>query len=591
MAARVLPKAITTRSGTDNSGVFNFSSGTTAEGNDTTVTTGTGSSYASFLLGQAIGGSQTVQSGSAYRKMLYALYVQDDWRTTPRLTVNAGFRWDMMTQAVEKHNALSNFDVTKTSPVGGFLGVAEYAGVNGEGRAFVPQNYGDFGPRLGFAYAITSDNKTILRGGIGIYYMATDISNYDGSSGSVNGFSSLTTSFSAPTAHGIEFQLQNGLPGPALLPLGAAGGPNAFLGQGANYVLPIAKDPTSQIFTLTVSRELPWNLVTDLSYIGNHGNHFINAPGEPNINTLLPQYYSMGTAALSASVPNPYAGIVPGSLGAATITEANLLKPYPYQTSVTLSSPRGSSYWANLGLLSVQRRIQHGLQIIAGYTFGKVTDEGIEGVSDLASVGTNTASTPQNWRNPKAEHSVDAIDVTHRFTVSGIYDLPFGTGQRFLSNAKFPRLVNGWQYNAILVMESGRPIGVTGASNQLATRPNLIPGVPLRVAHRSKSALYRTGDLEWFNPLAFVNPPDYTFGNAPRYFGNLRGPGTVNVDMSVFKTTRITERASLELRVEAFNALNHDNLSMPGSSFSADHRPTPLIHTPKVVLIRAQLLE
>jgi hypothetical protein len=351
------------------------------------------------------------------------------------------------------------------------------------------------------------------------------------------------------------------------VPLGAAGGQNAFLGQSAAYVLPNAKDPSSQQYTLTVSRELPLGLVTDVSYVGNHGNHFLNA--SPNINTLAPQYYSLGTAALSATVPNPYKGIVPGSLGAATITEANLLKPYPYMSSVTIQDPRNASYWSNLAMVSVQRRVQHGLQIIGAYTFGKILDEGVQGVSDLSAVGTSTSSSPQNWRNPQAEYSVDAIDVTQRVTVSGLYDLPFGVGQRFLSSPRTNRITSGWQYNIIMTLESGRPIGITGANNHLATRPNVIPGVPLKANRQGRNALYKTGTLQWFNPEAFVNPPDYTFGDAPRYFSTLRGPGTVNFDMSLFKTTHITEGTTLELRIEAYNALNHDNLSMPGAAFSA----------------------
>jgi hypothetical protein len=304
----------------------------------------------------------------------------------------------------------------------------------------------------------------------------------------------------------------------------------------------------------------------DATYLGNHGNHFLNA--SPNINTLPPQYYSMGTDALSASVKNPYAGIVPGSLGAPTITMANLLKPYPYMSTVTLQAPRNGSYWANLAMLSVQRRMSHGLQVIGGYTFGKITDEGIVGLSDASFVGTKTGDTPQNWRDMRAEHSVDAIDVTHRVTVSALYDLPFGLGRRFSSNSHFNRLISGWQYNVIMTLESGRPIAITGANNHLATRPNWDPNVSVHVLHPSRSVLYKTGRLEWFNPDAFVNPPDYTFGNVSRYLSNLRGPGTVNFDMSLFKTTHISERVALELRIEAFNALNHANLNMPGTGFS-----------------------
>jgi hypothetical protein len=162
------------QTGASTAGTFNFIAGTTAAGNNTTVTTGTGSQYASFLLGQVNNASQLVQAGSAFRRMMYALYLQDDWRATPRLTINAGLRWDFMSQAVEKQNGIQNFNINETNPLNGFAGAIEYAGVNGAGRNFVKQNWADFGPRFGFAYNLTSDNKTILRGGIGLYYPATD---------------------------------------------------------------------------------------------------------------------------------------------------------------------------------------------------------------------------------------------------------------------------------------------------------------------------------------------------------------------------------------------------------------------------------
>ncbi len=561
------------QTGASPSGTFTFIAGSTAAGNNTTVTTGTGSTYASYLLGQVNSASQLVTAGSAFRRMMYAAYIQDDWRATSRLTINAGLRWDFMSQAVEKKNGIQNFNINQTNPLNGFPGAIEYAGVNGAGRNFVNNNYGDFGPRLGFAYSLTNDAKTILRGGLGIYYPAVDIQSYDQSSGNTNGYTSFTTTYTSPTSNGADFLLKNGFPFAWGVPLGAAGGQNAFLGQSAAYVLPNAKDPSSQQYTLTVSREIPMGVVADFSYVGNHGNHFLNA--SPNINTLAPQYYSLGTAALSASVPNPYKGIVPGSLGAATITEANLLKPYPYMSTVTLQDSRNASYWSNLAMLSVQRRVQHGLQVIGAYTFSKILDRGVQGLSDLSAVGTSTSSSPQDWRNPQAEYSVDAIDVTHRLTFSGLYDLPFGVGQRFLSSPRTDRLTSGWQYNVIMTLESGRPISVTGASNHLATRPNVNPNVPVRAPHRGRDALYKTGSLQWFNPAAFVNPPDYTFGNAPRYFSDVRGPGTVNFDMSLVKTTRITESTSLELRFEAYNALNHDNLSMPNASFSAGPPANP----------------
>jgi hypothetical protein len=558
------------------SGQFNFIAGTTAEGNDTTVTTGTGNAFASYLLGEVNNATQVVIGGSAYRRMLYAGYVQDDWRVTPRLTINAGLRYDMQTQAVEKHNGIENFNVNEPNPTNSsFKGLVEYAGTSGYGRNFVAENFGDYGPRLGFAYSLDSKSATVLRGGIAIYYPSTAVYTYDQSSGNPLGYTSYTTTWTAATAEGIDFQLQNGFPTAYGVPLGVKGGENAFLGQSAAYIDPIAKDPSAQVFSATVSRQLPWNTVVDVSYAGNHGNHFENY--SPNLNFLSPQYYSLGTAALSAQVTNPNAGLVPGSLGAATLTQAQLLKPFPYMSGVTMQNPRNGYYWSNQALLSVQRRVSNGLQMMGAYTFGKMTDAGVQNVANLSSVGMGTSASPQDPYNPRADHSLDTIDATHRLTISGLYDLPFGKGQRFANGGgATDRLVSGWQFNSIFTMQSGYPIGITGATNQgIATRPNWNPNVSPFVQHQGRSVLYKTGKLEWFNPQAFTDPADYSFGNVPREMGNMFGPGTVNIDMSVFKTTHITERTSFEFRIEAYNALNHPNLPMPGTAFAAGAPANP----------------
>ena len=563
------------QTGSSASGNFNFSAATTAEGNDTSIVSGTGSQFASFMLGQVTSANQLVQEGTALRRMLFAGYIQDDWHVSPRLTINAGLRYDVQTQAVEKHNGIENFDVTQKNPTNSlFTGLVEYANTNGYGRNFVKENYGDYGPRLGFAYSFDAKSMTVLRGGFAIYYPSTAEYSYDESSGNPAGYTSMTTTWSANTADGYLFELASGLPGMWAQPLGAAGGPNVFLGQTAAYINPVAKDPSAQVFDLTVSRQLPGDTVVDVSYIGNHGNHFENY--SPNLNFLSPQYYSLGTAALSAQVANPYAGLVPGSLGAAKLTQAQVLKPFPYMSAVTMQDPRNGYYWSNQALLSVQRRVSHGLQIMGAYTFGKITDAGVQNVSNLSAVGTGTSASPQNPYNPRADHSVDTIDATHRLTISGLYDLPFGRGQRFANGGRADRFVSGWQFNSIFTLQSGWPIGITGATNQgIATRPNWNPNVSPFVTHQSRSVLYKTGQLEWFNPLAFVDPPDYSFGNVPRVLGNLRGPGTVNMDMSLFKTTHITERLECEFRIEAYNALNHPNLPMPGTAFSAGKPADP----------------
>ncbi|NUQ28175.1 MAG: hypothetical protein HOQ35_06630 [Acidobacteriaceae bacterium] len=401
------------------SGLFNFSGNQTAAGTSTTVQTSAapGNIYASFLIGAVNNATAQLAAGTEYRKWLYATYLQDDWHVNARLTLNFGLRYDFMKQPYEKHNGYSNFDINVTNPTNGFKGAAVYAGQGGYGTNFVRENWNNWGPRAGFALLLTPNGKTVARGGYAVYYPTTAQNAYMQGAGSSNGFGSLGTSWASTTNYGPAFTLAGGIPYPATPPLGAAGGPNAFLGQSATYVSPSLKDPSSQQYTLTLSHELPSRTVVDVSYLGNHGRHF-DMPNI-NINTLDPSYYSRGTAYLNASVPNPYAGQVPGALGAPTITRANLLKPFPYMSAITLGFPRAAHFDGNYLLVNVQRRSDTGLQLIASYTYGKLMSLPI--YTDLSTVtGTPTGNGLQNWRNLDADYSIDAIDVRHRGTIAAL---------------------------------------------------------------------------------------------------------------------------------------------------------------------------
>lgn len=545
------------------SGTFTFIAGTTAAGNNTSVTAGTGSQYASFLIGAVNSANSTPALGNTWRNFLYAGYAQDDWRATPRLTVNAGLRYDYMANAYAQQNTFSNVDLTKpngSDPA--LLGLVEYAGVNGYGRDFADSNHNDWGPRLGFAYSLTPDNKTVLRGGAAIYYVSTAAEEYVQSDGSPNGFNSLTTSFSSSTPDGVLSLFHNGMPGTIAPVAGTALGQTGFLGQAVYTIRPEQKDPSSDQYTLTLSRELPFQWVVDATYIGNSGHHF--TLNEYNEDILNPSNYGLGTAFLNSQAPNPYAGLVPGSLGAATLTNAQLLKPYPYYADVYQSYTRGGYYHGNYLYVTAQRRVQHGLAVIGSFTYGKIEDLPI--FTDLSTApggGISTSNGPQNPYNLKADYSVDTFDVNKRGTVAGLYDLPFGKGERFLNgNSVLNAIAGGWQYNVIMTLESGRPLLITGATNQgIATRPNFNPGVSVKVANQGRS--------QWFNPLAFIDPPDYSFGNVPRTYSPLRGPAQANFDMSVFRSAHIKERTTLELRIEAYNALNRTNLQNPNTTFTA----------------------
>jgi hypothetical protein len=212
----------------------------------------------------------------------------------------------------------------------------------------------------------------------------------------------------------------------------------------------------------------------------------------------------------------------------------------------------------------------NGLQVIGSYTYGKLMDVPIfDLLLNSPGAGPSAPNGPQNWRNPSADYSVDLQDVTHRLTISGLYDLPFGPGKKFLSGkSAIDRLLGGFQFNVIMTGESGRPLLFSGASNQgVATRPNILPGVSVKLAHPTIA--------KWFNTAAFVNPPDYSFGNAPRAYSHARGPSQTNFDMSIFKTTPIRNDARLEFRIEAYNALNHTELGQPNTTFVAGAPANP----------------
>ena len=551
------------------SGDFSFITGTTSAGNNTSVTSGTGSEYASYLVGAVHSASSTPVAGVAWRHMMYAGYMQDDWRATSRLTINAGLRYDYMGNAYAKQNTFDNVDLSKpngSNPA--LMGLVEYAGTDGYGRDFANENFGDWGPRLGFAYALTPDGRTVLRGGAAIYYASTSGEEYMQSDGNPNGFTSLTTSFTASAADGVLSQFSSGIPGTIAPVAGRALGQTGFLGQSVYTINPVQKDPNSQQYTLTLSRELPFQWVLDASYIGNNVRHV--TLNEYNEDFLNPSYYSLGTAYLNAQAPNPYAGLVPGSLGAATLTNATLLKPYPYYSDVYQSYTRGGMSHGNYLYVTAQRRAAHGLAVIGSFTYGKLMDLPI--FTDLSTApggGASTSNGPQNPYDLRADYSVDTFDVAKRATVSALYNLPFGKNEPFLnSNGALAAIAGGWQYNVIMTLESGRPLLFTGATNQgIATRPNFNPGVSLKVHNQGRS--------EWFNPEAFIDPPDYSFGNVPRCYSSLRGPAQVNFDMSLFRTMHVWERTSLELRIEAYNALNRTNLGNPNTSFTAGSPTDP----------------
>jgi hypothetical protein len=539
------------------SGSYTFNS--TLTGNPLTPS-GTGSGLASFLLGDVASATATTALGESEKGFSHSAFIQDDWRVSRRVTINLGLRYDYQPWATERNNGLSNFDPSSLNPLNGLRGKYAYAGQDFIGSPLGGTPPLSFSPRAGFAWDIFGTGKTVFRGGFGIYYENVFQRDFFGNTA---GFANTTTTYS-PAGNNLNFpafQLSQGLPSPPIQPLGKGLGPSAFLGQTATYDQSSESVPKSQQWNLSLQKQLPGQWLVEIAYSGNHSDHLI--AGGYDLNQLTPAQYATYGNALQGLVSNPYAGLVPGSLGASTITLSQSLKQFPYYTAVNVRDPHLGDSIYHSGLLSVQKHLSNGLVLLASYTKAKLISNSVSIPVNFGGAleGNATITGYQNGLyNRSAERSIDPTDVAQRFVLSGVYELPIGKGKFLnISNGFLNAVIGGWQTQGILTIQSGLPLNITGANNNLATRPN---------STGQSAKLSDPTQYEWFNTSVFVNPANYTYGNVSRTLPDVRGPGAVNVDLSLIKSFHIWERFSVQLRGEAFNVANHVNLGMPNTSFS-----------------------
>jgi TonB dependent receptor len=519
------------------------------------VSAGTGFALASFLLGQVAGGQIQILPAYSFQSWMNGSYFQDDWKATPRLTLNLGVRYDISSEPVERWNRFSNFNPFLTNPQTGLPGVLRYGGVDIP-RHFVNPDYNNFGPRAGFAYALTKDLKTAVRGAFGMLYMNDLSGNTSGDNSNSLGFS-VSTPFVAPGGGPFAaFQLSQGPP-PWNEPQGAPGGPSAYRGLSVRFQDPDNRVPYQLQWNFSIDRALPGKWTTSVSYTGNHGVKLFG--GSYDINSLDPRYYTEFGNALQNAVTNPFAGKLPGtSLNNATVSRTQALRPLPDYLTVSTFANHGASSSYHALQVSLQRRYSNGVSLMLSYTNSKLIDE----VSSSGGVqGTGLDDYRLGKFNRRLDRAIDRNDISQRMVVSGLYELPFGR----TSNHWRARFIRGWQTNTITTIQSGDPLEVRGASNLTGINfPDVIQDPTLHGEDR--------GVLQWFDTGAFRNPADWTVGNVGRSLPRTRGPGMFSVNLSLFKTFRVTERLRTEFRVETFNALNHTNLLDPSQTFSPNRQ-------------------
>jgi len=467
-----------------------------------TLINNTGFDFASFLLGYASNASRTLFDAGTYTEVRpeIAAYVQDDIRVTDRLTVNAGVRYDLFVPWVEVNNEQSNFDIS----TGRFIVASDNAVINGVQVGRYLQTYGktDFGPRFGFAYDLTGNGRTIVRGGYGLFWNFTP----GGTSSSKAQNQPFLQAQAFTTTFGTNTLLANGLPAPPgvhpeLAPAGSTR--SAFLTD--------FRDAHAHNFNVNVQRQFGSNYMMEAAYSGSRTR---NSAIKTDLNQAPP---IVGVS--DQNINRPYASVSPA-----------------LRTVGALSSTGYLEY--NGLLIKFQRRSANHFSFLNSYTFGRAID--------LASDNDGTV-TLTNIFNPEYTRGPADYDVTHTFSSNWIYELPWAA----------QRAYGGWQLSGILYLRSGLPITITQSQSMLSTgitnnRPNTI----------CDPAQSNPTIDKWFNTSCFqqVADPTGTFGNTGR--NTVRGPGDFNVDLSVIKNTKIGPVGS-ELRLEVFNLLNRPQFANP----------------------------
>lgn len=479
-----------------------------------------GLAWTDLLFGTPISGTYAYQHGTrGFRQSDLAFYVQDNYKINNRLTINAGVRYENFLgwPWTEVNNKMYAFDPSIS------ITALEQVGTQGIPRSGVNDNKLNFAPRAGFAYKLTG--KTVFHAGFGIYYSAPNVANSSGMSVNAPGEDywafNNSTKYGANAPNGSAFNFaSDGFVHAAVTSASALP-----VGLPLYATNPNAKTPYSEQWHATIERQIPYSTVLKVAYVGTKGIHL-----------------------------DDLVDINAGSPGTTHVTTG---RPYPYFSQINqLQTNQISNY--NALQVSAERRA-HGLGFLASYSYSHALDE-----------GTGSPGSVLNPYNIHADYGDSDLNIPDRFVASADYELPFKAA------GTLGHFVQGWQLNTILNYADGLPFSVTsssGVGDGLTPRAQLLPGFGNGSLPSSKRTIG-----EWFNTSAFVSVPlspatsplvTGLWGSSGRNI--LQGPGTKNVDFSVFKNTHLSESKVLQLRAEFFNLFNTPLFDNPSAV-----APTPV---------------
>jgi hypothetical protein len=572
---------------------WNFSNLQTAGFNSAgTLVATTGNAYASYLLGLVNSANvvqdSVVETGGRYRD--YSWWVQDNFRVTPRLTLNLGLRHDIWLPYVEVLNRESFFNPTAPNPAaGGRPGILEFYGNGADSchcQTTVDTSYKNFGPRLGLAFSIT--DKTVIRAGYSIMYthrgavggrgggrFGTDVLGY-----------SANPSFTSPD-QGISpaFNWNNGVPAYQQPPFFDPTFGTAFNGTASIAASPTYGDPAIggippryQNWNLSIERALTRSLTLGAAYVGSNG-HFLGGGGRGIWSDQIdPKYLVLGNLLQQQATPANIAAanaILPGialPYPAFTGSISQMLRPFPQYSGLTdVWGDVGNSNYNSLQITGTQG-LSHGLTFNFNYTYARAFDD--TGANTIVAQTFAPMRSAYNWKTEKALSQLPP----HALNVLFAYELPFGKGKKFATGRNIvDALVGSWQLSGITMYRAGVPIGTFGAACNLPNAgtcyANYNPNFqgPVRI-----NGGYGSGDLLGSNPPAFLDknafasPASFTYGNTPRSaaFG-IYNPGTFAQDVSLRRIFPIHESVKLTFQADAFNVFNQVMFGAPATNITS----------------------
>jgi len=531
------------------SGIYTFDRNWTRL-NATRADANSGNEFATFLLGYPTGGSVDRNINPARSWRYYAVYIQDDWKLSSRLTLNLGFRWDHEAPATERFDRqIVDFAFDEPSPIANRVqgltlrGGLVYAG-GGASRQPFERDLNNFQPRVGVAWKMS--NKLIFRGGYGLIYLGQQ------AFGNTDGYS-RSTAITPSVDGGLtpRVNLVNAFPEGLLEPIGNSRGLATNLGLAVAFPWRERGLPSAHQFSAGFQYELPWNVRADVSYVGNVTR---GLPLNVQLNALPANEMGRPAAYYSELLSNPMAGLLPDAAAknGATITRQNLLLPYPQYTNVTAQNvPIGLQRYDAIQS-SLVKRFGSGLSMLVNFTISKTLEE--------ANFLNDQDFNFSNPTSSRLEKRLVDYDVPVHFGLVASYDLPYGKGRRWgaglhpVANA----ILGGWNLSGNYNRRSGPPLDFPNAAPLRTGSAELSADQRDTLAKSYGQQKYDVSYTPYFDISLFPRqtPALNTLRDFPTRFPDVRGFGLNNLDFTIGKAFAISEGTRLEFRSDWLNAFN-----------------------------------